>query len=165
MPFCAIRSQTLWLSVRILKFALFCVLSYYFPPKEASIPTSVLSRHTVHCPERSICVTGLVHEAKGRQNNQAISVFFMIFSVILYYGYKITKNKQGRKWNIYRIRCKKLRKGRLYRWSGKRMVSLQGKSNYVFPVLPWKYWSTAKEVLQYFQRSTTVLSKKYCNPP
>lgn len=91
--------------------------------------------------------------------------FSWYFFVILYYGCKIPKNKQGRKWNIYRIRCKKLRKGRLYRWSGKRMVSLQGKSNYVFPVLPWKYWSTAKEVLQYFQRSTAILLRKYCEPP
>lgn len=28
------------------------------------------------------------------------------------YGCKITKNKQGRKWNIYRIRCKILRKNK-----------------------------------------------------
>ena len=34
------------------------------------------------------------------------------------------------------------------------MISLQGKSNYVFPVLPWKYWSTPLKVLQYSLGST-----------
>ena len=28
------------------------------------------------------------------------------------------------------------------------MISLQGKSNYVFPVLPWKYSSADKKVLK-----------------
>jgi len=70
-------------------------VSNNFPPKEASIPTSVLSRHTVHCPERSICVTGLVHEAKGRQNNQAMSVFFMIFFCYIVLRMQNNKKQTG----------------------------------------------------------------------
>lgn len=67
------------------------------------------------------------------------------------------KNKQGRKWNIYRIRCKnyenigstdKVRNGR----------PACKEKQLSFP-------STSPEVLKYCKESTTVLSKKYCNPP
>ena len=90
-----------------------------------------------------------------------MSVFFHDIFVILYYGCKITKNKQGRKWNIYRIRCKNCEKtGSTDEVENEKPVYKEKASMFSqysrgsTEVLQRKYYSTFKEVLQSSLKST-----------